>query len=398
MLKNNIYSEKVITLLFIIGYIAISIKKLIILFFPSALWLIPDNFFGGLVLGSFLFAFLMRIKHFNRYMMFMIFIVTNLFLFSMYIYGNNYMIAEKILNDQALIIVVMALFFSTEISPNKRLKDLKVVAYIMILINIVSLLNGGFISSENETFSYMGFGYGTTLYWTIITRFAFVERKPLQIVTAIIVALLIAIFGNRGALIVILVVVTVFSIIYTKLLTKVVLFLTISVVSLWGFFNFYSILNVMAKISERLGIPSYIFHRLSNNEFFSESGRDLIREKSLGLIQNKPFIGHGIAGDRIYIGTHAHNIFLELFIDFGIILGAIFSIVLISIMLHMLILKGNDAWRDLFLVYSLPTITMLMFSNSMYNSVEFWTTLAIYCAYLNSKRTWKIKANKLVVN
>jgi hypothetical protein len=52
-----------------------------------------------------------------------------------------------------------------------------------------------------------------------------------------------------------------------------------------------------------------------------DNGRASIAEKALHYISDSIMTGNGMLSDRYLIGTYCHNIFLEILIDFGIVIG-----------------------------------------------------------------------------
>lgn len=379
------YKINIISICFVIGYLIFDVTNLLVGFFPAIS--IPDKIIGIICVGCFLFGFLYRLKNFNRYVSFLMAIMTLAIFISTFFYGNSSIIIDTLFVDSSLIIVAMFLFFSTEAQPRKRFDILKNISYLVIIINIVKLFTGGYYDS-NEIFSYMGFGYSTSVYWCIILRFAFVDKKPLDIITSILVASLLIAFGNRGVIIIILVSLLAFIYLYMKLNKRIIILLITTLVLTLVLTFFNSFLDITMRVIEYTGLPSFSLERLKTSEFLI-SGRSTIWEVGWNLIRSQPWLGYGIGADRIYLGTHIHNIVLELFVNFGIIIGGILCFLLLRICIQMLAVRNNPVWRDLFLVYFLPSIVMLIFSSSLYASRDFWIALAIFCAYLHSLRKSK---------
>lgn len=383
-------TEKIIRYCFFIGYLIFEFVDILKLFYPIIDTIIPNGLLGVVLVFSFFIAFLLRIKNFNRYIAIVLIIIFFKFIESAFIYGNNEFVCEIINSDLSIIIFIMMLFYSTELEPDKRLRDLRIISYFIISFNLIKLIFGGYYD-ENLIFSYMGFGYGTVIYWTIITLFAFSENKKIDIIISLITGLLMILLGNRGVVLIQIIIVLLLMKYYTKYYNKVYMlfFLIITGVLLYVFFADINLLFL--NISKLIGLPSYIFERAINNELFADSGRNYIWNQIWSMIIENPLFGYGVGFDRSIINTYSHNLILEIMLDFGIIYGCMFIIALVWMIYDLLIKKQPHQWRNLFLVYFIPSLLMLMFSNSIYHSRDFWISIAIFCAFKNSSRHKIIK-------
>lgn len=92
------------------------------------------------------------------------------------------------------------------------------------------------------------------------------------------------------------------------------------------FFAFYeNLLNTL----QQFGISSHFLSTIQDGTFFYERGRSSLLDIFMKDIWENP-LGYGFFGDRLITGrsglfdyNYAHNIFLEVYADFGIFLGTI---------------------------------------------------------------------------
>ena len=100
-------------------------------------------------------------------------------------------------------------------------------------------------------------------------------------------------------------------------------------------------------------------HIEARNEFF---------QNSLVFIGRQPIIGYGLMGDRVLFGgyqEYAHNLFLEIFLDFGIFIGTFVLLVIGYTLVKGFHSMKNDAdTRDLFILLFSYEIVNLMMSGS----------------------------------
>lgn len=76
-----------------------------------------------------------------------------------------------------------------------------------------------------------------------------------------------------------------------------------------------------------------IFNKLISGEAMRSNDRGLIWSAMFNAIKEKPFIGNGLCADRVINGYYAHNIAIELWVDFGVIFGSIILAFVITIII-----------------------------------------------------------------
>lgn len=107
------------------------------------------------------------------------------------------------------------------------------------------------------------------------------------------------------------------------------------------------------------------------------TGRDKIYENVITAIINNPYLGIGLAGDRIVSGAvYSHNILLEIVSDFGIVLGVIIVVALIILILKALITKDKEKY-NMFIIWASLGFVHLMVSNSYLIDFRFWIFLGL---------------------
>lgn len=81
-----------------------------------------------------------------------------------------------------------------------------------------------------------------------------------------------------------------------------------------------------------IGMSNRVFDTIINEEFLISQGRDNIRRIIMESVYNGPILGYGLCGDRtITGGTYAHNFFVEILADFGLLFGPIFILLFVLI-------------------------------------------------------------------
>ena len=86
------------------------------------------------------------------------------------------------------------------------------------------------------------------------------------------------------------------------------------------------IAEALAKQFSKWGVSTRIFDAFLEGQIAEGSGREALYAKVIEAINEKPLFGHGLLGDQMILGNgqpgyYAHNLFLELWCQFGILFG-----------------------------------------------------------------------------
>ena len=143
--------------------------------------------------------------------------------------------------------------------------------------------------------------------------------------------------GTRGAVVLYLTLIAVLFIMGRKSHGAV----TRTIVVFGGAITFYlsplysAFIMFMYQEAQTLGLSVRIFEKILSGSAGQSSGRDFIREALMKAIWENPILGYGILSDRVIAGNYAHNIAIELWVEFGLIFGSI----LLSTLFYILV-KG----------------------------------------------------------
>ncbi len=86
---------------------------------------------------------------------------------------------------------------------------------------------------------------------------------------------------------------------------------------------FDGVLKIVGSVFETLGLSTRIVDFLSEGTVLSyAAGRDELSEIALQKIAERPFLGYGVYGEWPWFYWNVHNLYLELFIHYGVILGS----------------------------------------------------------------------------
>lgn len=95
------------------------------------------------------------------------------------------------------------------------------------------------------------------------------------------------------------------------------------------------IFDFLYSFAEKYGLSLRIFDKMKNGQLTSSSGRDIIAERVWKFIWVFPIGGAGLFADRVSTGGYyAHNIVLEILIEFGVFLGPLLLATIAIILLR----------------------------------------------------------------
>lgn len=149
-----------------------------------------------------------------------------------------------------------------------------------------------------------------------------------------------------------------------------------------------SLLLLMNDLFSVLGVDSRTISAIQGTGLESLSyanGRIEILEASIELIKANPF-GYGFLGERAPLNNaiwwfttngYSHNIFVELVLQFGVVIGTFLGIVLVVTSIRIIrIGKFQLPYNGLFLVYLSYNLNLLV-SRSYSTSFQFWAMLSL---------------------
>lgn len=189
-----------------------------------------------------------------------------------------------------------------------------------------------YVLYTQSSFTYSMVGGYTLMFQALIVFDHFCGKYKLYDLIVFILDLgIVFIYGSRGPLLCACTMIILKILFNSRFLSAKKLGLLGVVVCIVGIVGalYEKIINLLIVITQYLGYSSRNLYVLLNGKITNTSGRDLIRDYYIEMIKNGPVTGYGIAGGWIAPGTYPHNIFLELFLSFGVIFGFVACVIII---------------------------------------------------------------------
>lgn len=274
--------------------------------------------------------------------------------------------------------------------PRRILNAIRISAWPMYfyysLLTVKALAQGYWIDTSNRGYeiqlSYnLTLGYSLLLFALAFLYCALENKRAIDWIGAVFGTVLIFLAGSRGPVLDIIIMLVLYALIRIVRSRKKYIILASLTVSGFILYVLYPYLvNGLMSLLNRLNLSSRFLTKLLEGGITDDTGRSAIWQACLRMIEENP-LGYGAMGSRhvlheyIYV-AHPHNIFLELLVDFGIVLGAAIIIWLLFWAVKLLLMKNNDAWKGLFLVFFARSCQLLV-SGTYLHSMAFWGTIAV---------------------
>lgn len=323
-------------------------------------------------------------KELSIYLLVVMFLLINVLL------GNTFL-EKTIISPSFLVLSTLCIFLYTRSDIASVIKHIN---YVSVLIGILVIINALALIGDKITNFYMSIGYTLSLQSIILFETARIKKKRIYNCLAVVFSIFALVFGNRGALLIVLVYVSIdFFFIEKREISSVKYALKLAVafvvvIVLIVFFD--EVLSLFYRILNIIGVESRTFDKLVSGSFTTSTARNVIYDKGLEIIKVNPIVPKGIGYmttlsiSGVYtsggVSTNAHSILLELLIEYGVVIGTIiFICILIGVIksVRYVVRYPDNAVVSLTFCLLLQSIILLSFSSSLYESNELWMGLVL---------------------
>lgn len=291
--------------------------------------------------------------------------------------------------SETLFLYVLPLYFvGLCIDVNKHLNTL----YIMSIINVWMFVVYHILFEEAVTASQAS--YHSSLHQAyillpqLLVIFGYMLQKMnyINVITAVVGFVFLIMCGNRGTVVLLLLYIFIYLMFLLEKRKRWGIYLAVGALSVYVIYSFNKLIVAMRLLFVRFGVSTRILDRLASGDFFDSSGRDNIAETLLQAIHENPIWGYGIASDRVITeGSYAHNLALELWTSFGIVVGSILLLAIINIIAYGWI-KAQDVKNRFFLLVLFVSGFLKLFISSTYLAEGLFFMLLGFCVQQIRKR------------
>lgn len=260
------------------------------------------------------------------------------------------------------------------------------------VINFVSIALFPFVSFYSSM-NYMRFGYAMVPSALIFLVAAVKEEKKFGWIILFVFSMSsVAIYGNRGATLVLGVFLALVFFSSRRINTTVRFLVVALVVACVGLVLYTDILiRLIDFLYYNIGLQTYSLAKfrmqIELGLAVASSGRDLIYESILAHISQNPLFGVGVGATESVLGGTAHNIFLQILLETGCV-GLLIWIIIWSAMGIKYVRLSKSRKPEAFYVITVVmscAITRLLVSSDMWLRPEYWFVLSFLVTYKEKK-------------
>lgn len=372
---NYPHSEKMIIFAICISVSFSMVDSLVNNFMQIEFW--DSLVTKGIYYISLIIALYYSLQRLSMEMIILPLIVLVLWLFSYFFFPIN----RQSLTDEGFIteiIVSLPIYVITlAVRDFKSLYKALRITSIVVIICAIFYLN---LQQDGEVeIEYMHFSYGISLSVMLLLIISLQNKNKIDILLSFIGVCIVLVSGARGAFLGLLIGFIFYVLINIRLTVKsIIIALVMSVIIVVVSTNYTLLLNLLSDNLDSLHIPSRTVRLLIENKVGNASGRDDLFERALSEFYNNFVSGAGMTGDRSLLGSYSHNLFTEILLEYGVILGVLLTIILLRILLIAFFTRNKD---ELYYIYLATVFTTgfikLQFSSSYLIEPTFYMMLAL---------------------
>lgn len=313
-------------------------------------------------------------------LIFLIFEIAIVLLF----YPQNFTYVSKVIPFLIYSLTVYAIIRAKVISYEKIEKYIIIISRIIAGVILAQLF---LILNMNTGSAYMNYSNAMTLVGTILLYSGVVSKVKGDLVLGLITSISVLIFGSRGAFLSLVIYFIILYLLYKNTPKKwIVTFIFLTFIGII-MLSYNSIIEKILVYLNSNGIESRTLSLLYNANLYKSQTRMQLYGYLLNVLGNNVFFGVGICGDRYYLpfsftgssATYAHNLFLELMLDYGLVLGTPIIILLMYYLIRYYIMNKTLGFKKKCFISIFFTVSFLelMISRSYLTEVNFFILMAL---------------------
>jgi hypothetical protein len=284
-----------------------------------------------------------------------------------------------------------------------RMRYLSFPIAISVILQLIFFKSNSYLEGSQLEGTYDQYlGYLTLTSATLSLSFLMKRVSIINLITFLISFTLIVIIGARGPL-VSLIIFYFFKLFHNNIYKPkgiMIILISFSVIFIGYFYYINEFIGFADFFIKKYGFSSRLVDFANSDTFLEDENRNRLLEYSIELIKLNPIFGLGIAQERIplnslfkqnpvdAIGNYPHNIFIELFLHFGVIMGSILILLVFRLLFLSLTKNDNFYSKEVIMIFLGIGFFPLFFSGSYLGAPLFFLLLG-FCYNTYSKINYK---------
>lgn len=305
---------------------------------------------------------------------------------AVYPYNTNYLLD---LLTSFCFVVLPYYLLGIVCDTDKNIRVLEYVSFAYVVLGVIYYyyaITAGFIE-QDEQMDAMGMAY-QFLPHTILLLYGTLRHFSILSLSGTILGIVMILgSGNRGSLLMLIV----FSLLYLsvfeyKITNKFSFWRVLLIILSLAIIIFINpLVDTLTSFIGDLGMSTRSLEAFVNGEFADDNGRKGIAELITSKIAEGPLLGYGLCGDRVIVGGsggYAHNLFYELLISFGPVIGSFFIVWVLFVIIRGFF-KCTSVDQRAFLALLLCCGFVKLFISNSFLEERYFFFLMGYCVSLN---------------
>lgn len=238
---------------------------------------------------------------------------------------------------------------------------------------------------------YMTYANAISLGVALLLYYGIIENSVFDLIVSVVGLVSLLIFGSRGSLLTLIILALI--LLWIKLKNRNLIIVGGAFALVLVFVGPVLIGKIVAKLSV-IGIDSRTVEKIINGNLLVSNDRLRIYQYLLNVFKKNIVTGVGICGDRYYLplkfrgvdATYAHNFFIEIFLDYGLIFGILITCLVVYLLVKCLFQEKNIKYKGFFYVFFIVGFLQLMISRSWLTECSFFSFFALLMTYSTSDR------------
>lgn len=246
------------------------------------------------------------------------------------------------------------------------------------------------------TINYMTYANLSVIPWCFVVLYARMEKKLIYRVLACVYGALLILFSSRGGILYVSA-----YIIYTVLLSsirpkgKLALLVALAIIVGYVIVDFENVIAWVNRISTEFGVYNRVLDNINRNVLFTDNARTHLWTSAWKYIWERPLLGYGVCGDCVLFGGtgwYVHNMFLELMLNYGVIIGGALLLAYLFMGVYMIVRCKNVFQKEIFLLFFVVSVSQTMISYSLYLNMAVYVTISLFLDYARNERSYRLKS------
>lgn len=252
------------------------------------------------------------------------------------------------------------------------LEQTKISNFIVFIVSLILFVRT-YIKDGGFTYDNYNMSICYTLLFPMFYHVIKIKEKKWYVFIVALELIIVVFYGSRGQLLCIGVFFLLLMIQKVKIKDRLLLFIIFGMTGIMLFLFKDFIIYIISPIAGRFG--SRTLNMLIQGRLLTDTGRMTIWIKTMAYIKQNPLIGWGVGGELSYLSSYPHNLYLELFLHYGMLVGTLISVWLTYIIMVRVFFEKE--YNSLIIILFSCAFVPLLLSGTYTEAPLFWMLIGI---------------------